>query len=52
MVYDTQNHWVYVLRPSSEILNIRKHNVTETGFGSVLRLGKGDTYSFGSREEN
>jgi hypothetical protein len=41
MVYNTQNHWVSGLCASSGILNIRKHNVSETGSVSVLRLGGG-----------
>jgi hypothetical protein len=48
MVYNTQNHWVCKLCPSSEIVNTRKHNVSETESFSVLRWGEGDTYSVGS----
>jgi hypothetical protein len=36
-----QNYWVFGLRPSSGILETRKHNVSETGSVSVLRLGEG-----------
>jgi hypothetical protein len=50
MVYDTQNYWVSGLRPSSGILNTRKHNVSETGSVSILRWGEGDTYSVGSHK--
>jgi hypothetical protein len=39
MVYNTQNHCVCVLCPSSGILNTRKYNVSETVF--VLCLGEG-----------
>jgi hypothetical protein len=44
MMYHTQNYWVFGLRPSSGILETRKHNVSETGFVSVLRWEE-DTYS-------
>jgi hypothetical protein len=37
---------VFGLRPSSYILETRKHNVSETGSVSVLRWGE-DTYSVG-----
>jgi hypothetical protein len=36
-----QNYWV----PSPGILNIRKQNVSETGYVSVLRWREEDTYS-------
>jgi hypothetical protein len=36
MVYNTQKYWVSGLRPLSEILNIRKHNVSETGSASTV----------------
>jgi hypothetical protein len=52
MVYNTQNHcffWGGGFCPSSGILETRKHNVSETGSVSVLRLGGEDTYSVGSR---
>jgi hypothetical protein len=52
MVYNTQNYWVSGLCPSSEILNIRKHNVSETGSVPVLMLGEGDTYFVGSSLED
>jgi hypothetical protein len=42
MVYNTQNYWVSGLCPSSRIQNTRKHNVSETGFVSVLRRGGGE----------
>jgi hypothetical protein len=35
----TQNHWVFGLRPSSGILETRKHNVSETASVPVLRWG-------------
>jgi nitrate reductase gamma subunit len=44
MVYNTQSYWVSGLCLLSEILNTRKHNVSETG--SVFPSsgdGKGDT---------
>jgi hypothetical protein len=47
MVYQTQNYWVSALCPSSGILNISKHNVSETGPVSVLRLGEGEAYCVG-----
>jgi hypothetical protein len=36
MVYNTQNYWVFVLCPSSDILETRKH-VSGTGSVPVLR---------------
>jgi hypothetical protein len=36
------------LSPSSGILDIGKHNVSETGSVSVLRWRKGNTYFVGS----
>jgi hypothetical protein len=41
MVYNSQNYWGFVLCPSSGILETRKHNVSDTGYLSVLRLGGG-----------
>jgi hypothetical protein len=38
MVYNTENRWVSGLYPLSIILNTKKHNVSETGSVSVLRL--------------
>jgi hypothetical protein len=43
MVYNTQNYWVFGLRPSSGILKTREHNVSGTGFVSVLRSGERHT---------
>jgi hypothetical protein len=43
-VYNIKNFWVSGLCISSGILNIRKHNVSETGSVSVLRRREGDTY--------
>jgi hypothetical protein len=37
MVYNTQNYWVFGLLHSSGILEIRKHDVSETGSVSILR---------------
>jgi hypothetical protein len=37
MVYNTQSYWVFGLRPSSDILETRKHNVSENGSVSLLR---------------
>jgi hypothetical protein len=31
MVYNIQNYWVFGLFPSSGIIGIRKHDVSETG---------------------
>jgi hypothetical protein len=42
-----QNCWVYGPRPSSAILNTRKHDVSESGSVIVLKW-RGDTYSVGS----
>jgi hypothetical protein len=41
MVYNTQNYWVFGLCPSSDTLETRKHNVSETVSVSVLR-GEGE----------
>jgi hypothetical protein len=35
------NYWGFGLCPSSGILETRKHNISKTGFISVLRLGVG-----------
>jgi hypothetical protein len=44
MVYNTQDYWVFGLRPSSGILkNTKEHNVSETGSVSVLMWEVGDT---------
>jgi hypothetical protein len=37
IAYNTQNYSVFKLRPSSGVLETRKHNVSETGTVSVLR---------------
>jgi hypothetical protein len=37
MVYNTQNYWISGLCPLSRILNIRKHNVSETDPVKPLR---------------
>jgi hypothetical protein len=44
MVYNTQNYWVLGLCPPSDILETRKHNVSETGSVSVFRWGGGPGY--------
>jgi hypothetical protein len=38
MVSDTQNYWVFGLFPSYDILENRKHEVSETGSVSIFRL--------------
>jgi hypothetical protein len=43
-----QNYWFSGLCSSSGILNVRKHNVLETGSVFVLRLREGDMYCIGS----
>jgi hypothetical protein len=43
-IHYTQNHWVFVLCPSSGILNTRKQNVLETGSVCVFRRGEAYTY--------
>jgi hypothetical protein len=41
MVYNTQNYWVFGLFPSSCILEIREHSVSETiCFHPQVRRGK------------
>jgi hypothetical protein len=45
MVYITYNYRVLGLRQSSGIVETRKHNVSESGFVSVLRLGAEVTYA-------
>jgi hypothetical protein len=47
MMYNTQNYWVFGLCSSTGILETRKHNISGTGFVSVLKLWGGDTYSVG-----
>jgi hypothetical protein len=37
MLYDIQNYWVFGLCPPSEIVNIRKHKVSEIKIVSDLR---------------
>jgi hypothetical protein len=37
--FEVQKYWVFELRPWSGTLETRKHNVSETGSVSVLRLG-------------
>jgi hypothetical protein len=37
MVYNTQDYWVFGLFPSSDILENRKHDVSEIKYVSVLR---------------
>jgi hypothetical protein len=32
-----QNYWVFGLLPSSDVLKLREHNVTESGPISILR---------------
>jgi hypothetical protein len=39
-----QNHWVSGLCPSSEILNTRKHTVSEIGSISIFRWEETGTY--------
>jgi hypothetical protein len=41
MEYNTQNYWGFWLFLSSDILENRKHDVSETGSVSVLKLGGG-----------
>jgi hypothetical protein len=41
MVYNTQNYWVFVLSPSSGILENRKHDVLKNE--SVSSSGEGET---------
>jgi hypothetical protein len=50
MVYNTQNYWVFGLCPSTDILETRKHNVSETGSVSVLRRGEGEITQVGAVE--
>jgi hypothetical protein len=40
MVCNTQNYWVFGLHPSSGILEARKHNVSETGSVTMLKVQK------------
>jgi hypothetical protein len=49
MYFGPQNYWIFGLFPSYGILGTRKHDLSETGSVSVLRLRGGeDTYSVGS----
>jgi hypothetical protein len=43
-----QGHWVSGFFPSSSILKTMKHNISEIGSVSVLRVKDSDTYSAGS----
>jgi hypothetical protein len=45
MVCNTQNYWDFGPYPSSGILEIIKHKVSENGFVSVLMWGEKDIYS-------
>jgi hypothetical protein len=47
MVYNTRNYWVSGPCSSAEILNSRKHNVSEIGIVCALMVG-GGRHSFGS----
>jgi hypothetical protein len=47
-----RNCWLFGLCPSSDIVDTRKHNVSETGSVSVLRWGGGGTYIVGSLRAN
>jgi hypothetical protein len=49
---NTNNRWVSGLSTSFKILNTRKHNASEIGPESVLRLGKGDTKSLESPKKS
>jgi hypothetical protein len=48
-IINRRNYWVFWTFPSSGILQTRKHDVSETGSVSVLRLrgGREATYSVG-----
>jgi hypothetical protein len=48
--YYIKNYWVSGLCPSSGILIIRKHKVSEIGSVSFFRWREGDTYSVGFRK--
>jgi hypothetical protein len=50
-MYNTQNYWIFVLCPSSDILKrMEQHNVLETGFLTILRWGE-NIYSVGPVNE-
>jgi hypothetical protein len=51
MMYNTQNYWVFVLFPSSGILETRKHNVSEIDLFPFSGEGE-DTYSVGSLKKS
>jgi hypothetical protein len=40
MVYNTQNYWVFELCPLPGNVITREHNVSETGYVSVLSWGE------------
>jgi hypothetical protein len=44
----SHNYWLFGLCPTSGILEIRKHNASETASVSVLKWEGGDTYSCGT----
>jgi hypothetical protein len=50
MVFNNQNYLVSELCPLSLIINVRKHNVLETGSVSVLRGRRETTALFGPLE--
>jgi hypothetical protein len=53
MVYNTQDYCFFFTFPLSGILETRKHDVSETGSVSVLRLKWGeDTYSVGPHRKS
>jgi hypothetical protein len=42
MMYNTQNYWIFGLRPSSRVPKTRKRNILETGFFCLQ--GRGGRY--------
>jgi hypothetical protein len=51
MVYNAQNYWVFGPCPSSGILEIIKHNVSETGSVSILSDEGRHLFSWIRKEE-
>jgi hypothetical protein len=50
MVHNTLNYWVFGLRPSSSILETRKHDVLETRSVSVVRWGREISSFYGTQQ--
>jgi hypothetical protein len=52
MLYNTQNYWIFLLLPSSGILETRKHDVSESGSVFRPQVSGENTYSILSKGPN